>query len=62
MKTRIKPQQADSLVALALELLAQEVTKTLPASERPAELQAALSLAFEALGIEAIATRKERGA
>ena len=34
-------QQAETLATLALELLAQEVVKTLPASERPAELQAA---------------------
>ena len=52
-------QQAETLAALALELLAQEVTKTLPASERPAELQAALSLAFEALGLFAVTERKE---
>ena len=51
-------QQAETLATLALELLAQEIVKTLPASERPAELQAALSLAFEALGFEAM-TRKE---
>ena len=51
-------QQADSLAVLALELLAQEITATLPANDRPPELQAALSLAFEALGFEAIAQRK----
>ena len=55
MKT-INRQQADSLVALALELLAQEVAASLPAHNRPPELQAALSLAFEALGLDAIAT------
>lgn len=55
-------QQADSLVALALELLAQEITASYPADNRPPELQAALSIAFEALGFEAIATRKEGGA
>ena len=55
MKTN--KQQADSLVALALELLAQEVTASYPAQSRPPELQAALSIAFKALGFEAIATR-----
>ena len=61
MKT-INKQQADSLVALALELLAQEIAASYPADDRPPELQAALALAFEALGMEAIATRKEGGA
>lgn len=47
----------ESMLALALEVLAQEIVKAMPAQERPDELQAALSLAFEALGFEAIATR-----
>lgn len=44
--------QADheSALALALECLAQEIVKAMPAQERPDELESALALAFNALG------------
>lgn len=47
-------------LSLALECLAQEIVKAMPARERPDELESALAMAFHALGNYAIQEKESR--
>lgn len=50
----------ESDMALALEVLAQEIVTTIPARSRPLELQCAISEAFNILGLFATKERESK--